>query len=192
MSCCCHSQAMPKCFPTPRFSTSQAADLRSESCMQPFPACPKARSDKPETAGETEYLLWCRPEWNTSLTCLTIVLVRQKTRCCWRASDRMRRNCQVFFFFFFPDLSLTRQQNPQIGEELYCLGCGVFFLFLLSPLQGKAVLAMAGKTLRKCIKVFPAAAQRGADSCMADILGACSMPGIIIGWCEGVCGAWNS
>lgn len=40
---------------------------------------------------------------------------------------------------------------------------------------------MVARKLRKCIKASPAAEQRGADSCVTDILGACSTPGIIKG-----------
>lgn len=38
-----------------------------------------------------------------------------------------------------------------------------------------------GKKSRECLKASPAAEQRGVDSCLTDILGACSTPGIIMG-----------
>lgn len=91
-------------------------------------------------------------------------------------------------FFFFPHFIDKTAKSTDWSFGAFVL----FWVFFCSlPFQGKPVLVLAGKTLRKCIEAFPAAAQRGADSCMADILGACSMPAIIIGWCEGVCGAWD-
>lgn len=57
---------------------------------------------------------------------------------------------------------------------------GVFVL--PSVLRGEGVLYMVpGKKWRECLRDSPAAEQRGADSCLTDILGACSTPGIIMG-----------
>lgn len=43
--------------------------------------------------------------------------------------------------------------------------------------------------MRECLRASPAAEQRGADSCVTDILGACSTPGIIMGLIgRSVCG----
>lgn len=56
-------EGMAWCLLTPRFSLAapfDAAELRSKSRMQPFPACSKARSNKPKTAGKTQRLSgWC-------------------------------------------------------------------------------------------------------------------------------------
>lgn len=56
-------------------------------------------------------------------------------------------------------------------------------MFVLpSILQGKGVLYIVpGNKLKECLRASPAAEQRGADSCVTDILGACRTPGIIMG-----------
>ena len=64
-------------------------------------------------------------------------------------------------------------------------------MFVLpSLLQGECILYMVPeKKLRKCLRASPAAEQRGADSCLTDILGASSTPGIIMGLIgRSVCG----
>lgn len=48
------------------------SDLKS--CMEPFPACLKARRDKPSIGDKTgrmllELILWCRSYWKEALAC---------------------------------------------------------------------------------------------------------------------------
>lgn len=68
-------------------------------------------------------------------------------------------------------MALTREQTQQRPQN-DCAALGVFVL--PSVLQGDGGLYMVpGKKSREC--------QRGVDSCLTDILGACSTPGIIMG-----------
>lgn len=86
------------CLLTPRFPLAaafHAADLRSDSCMQPFPALLEGKKRQARDCGwdgMPPVMLRCPPHWSSSLTCHSIVSVRQKTCCyCW-ATNGMRNS----------------------------------------------------------------------------------------------------
>lgn len=75
--------------------------------------------------------------------------------------------------------ALTRKQTQQPEENVQRRGRGAGGCLLCPPSCGASV--RLGWSHRGCRRAAPAAEQRGADSCLTDIFGSGSTPGIIMG-----------